>query len=76
MDSAFSHYLVPKIEKLSESDFSSLLEVMHCVKEELPLINLSDPGLIGIDVSPGDVVKIHRDVGGIKDVYYRVVTED
>ncbi len=76
MDSAFSHYLVPKIEKMSESDVSALLSGMHCVKEELPLIELSDPGLVGTEVAPGDVIKIHRDIGGIKDVYYRVVTED
>ncbi|HLD62722.1 MAG TPA: DNA-directed RNA polymerase subunit RpoH/Rpb5 C-terminal domain-containing protein [Candidatus Norongarragalinales archaeon] len=75
MDSAFTHYLVPKIAKMDEKETVELLEKMHCTKEQLPLITFSDAGLKGIEVSVGDVVKIAHDEKK-KEFYYRIVVED
>ena len=75
MDSAFSHYLAPKIEKMGENEVSSLLSTMACVKEDLPIISISDAGLNGLDVAPGDIVKVHRTYPK-KEFYYRLVTAD
>jgi len=75
MDSAFTHYLVPKMEKMDDKEIAELLEKMRCTKEELPLIEFSDAGLKGLDVSVGDVVKITRDEKK-KEFYYRIVVED
>lgn len=74
MDSAFNHYLVPKIEKVGEKELSSLLAAMHCSKEDLPLIKISDAGLKGVDVAPGDVVRVARDKSK-KELYYRLVVD-
>ncbi|MEM4254890.1 MAG: DNA-directed RNA polymerase subunit RpoH/Rpb5 C-terminal domain-containing protein [Candidatus Norongarragalinales archaeon] len=75
MDSAFTHYLVPKMEKIGDKELAELLQKMHCTKEDLPLINFSDSGLKGLEVSAGDVVKITRDEKK-KEFYYRLVVED
>ncbi len=75
MDSAFTHYLVPKIAKMDEKEVSELLEKMHCTKEQLPVIDFSDAGLKGLEASVGDVVRITRDEKK-KEFYYRLVVED
>lgn len=75
MDSAFTHYLVPKVEKMGEKELAEVLQAMRCTKEDLPLITFSDAGLKGLDVKEGDVVKIIRDEKK-KDFYYRLVVED
>ncbi|MFH1057018.1 MAG: DNA-directed RNA polymerase subunit RpoH/Rpb5 C-terminal domain-containing protein [Candidatus Micrarchaeota archaeon] len=74
MGSAFTHYLSPKIEKMDDAEVSSLLEEMHCSKQSLPLIELSDAGLVGLDAKPGEVVKIIRDEKK-KEYYYRLVVD-
>jgi len=75
MDSAFTHYLVPKMEKMEEKELAELLKIMRCSKEGLPVITFSDAGLNGLEVSVGDVVKITRDEKK-KEFYYRLVVED
>lgn len=72
MSSAFTHYLMPKIEKLSEEDQQELFKKMNCTKEDLPVIELEDAGLKGLEVQIGDVIRILRDEKN-KVYYYRMV---
>ena len=65
---------MPKIEVLGDNEVSQLLAGLNCGKQELPLIMLSDAGLKGIEVKPGDVVRITRDEKK-KFFYYRLVVE-
>lgn len=74
MDSAFNHYLVPKLEKVEEDELSSLFKSLRCTKEDLPLIKISDAGLKGVDVTPGDVVRVIRNKDK-KELYYRQVVD-
>ncbi|HIH20127.1 TPA: DNA-directed RNA polymerase subunit H [Candidatus Micrarchaeota archaeon] len=74
MSSAFTHYLMPKIEKMNDEELAELLKVLGCTKEQLPVVTLSDAGLNGLDVHIGDVVRITRD-GKRKEFYYRTVVD-
>ena len=74
MSSAFTHYLMPKIEVMAENEVSELLESLKFSKEDLPLIDLSDAGLKGFEVKPGDIVRITRDEKK-KIYYYRLVVD-
>ena len=74
MEAAFTHYLMPKIEKMSENEVSTLLGTLKCDREQFPLIELEDAGLKGIDVQPGDVIRITRNEKD-KEYYYRLVSD-
>ena len=74
MSTAFTHYLMPKIDVLAENEVSQLLQSLSCTKEDLPLILLSDAGLKGIEVKQGDIVRITRDEKK-KIYYYRQVVD-
>ena len=54
------HVLVPKHSKLSEKDKKELFERYRVTLKEMPKILINDPALIGLDVKPGDIVKIIR----------------
>ncbi len=76
-DIVASHVLVPKHIKISEKEKKEVFEKYHVSFSELPKIRLSDPALKGLDVKPGDVIKIIRNskVAG-KSVYYRGVINE
>ena len=74
MAEELTHELVPKHEKLSESEAKELLERYHVSNLELPKISRKDPGIAHLEVKSGDIVRITRvsDTAG-EAVYYRVV---
>lgn len=70
------HVLVPKHEKLTESDIDKLLQRYNIELPALPLIAPSDPALQNLNVKIGDVIKIERQSLTAGDaVYYRRVGE-
>ncbi len=68
-----AHVLVPKHVKLSEKEKAELEERVGSLSL-LPKIKHSDPALRGLDVRPGDVIKIIRPNEPVP--YYRVVVEE
>lgn len=71
------HIYVPKHEILTKEEAQGVLEEYNCQLTELPLILVSDPAIIGLDVKPGDLIKITRKSSTAgKSIYYRYVVED
>lgn len=72
---SIEHALAPKIVKASQKEVKETLENFNIAKENLPWIKLLDPGLRGIDVEFGDVVKVLRRsiITGKEEPCYRVV---
>ena len=68
------HDLVPRHEKLSDSEAASLLERYHVSHLELPKISKKDPGIAHLDAKSGDIIRVIRasDTAG-ESIYYRVV---
>ncbi len=68
------HILYFKHEVLSESEEKKLLERYKISKKELPSIKKSDPGLSGLKVKIGDIIRIKRKspTAGEHN-YYRVI---
>jgi DNA-directed RNA polymerase subunit H len=54
------HTLVPLHEKLNDKEKEQLLEEYNITVKELPKILMTDAALAGMDVKPGDVIKITR----------------
>jgi DNA-directed RNA polymerase subunit H len=68
------HVLVPKHSKLSEKEKGELFKDYKINGEELPIILKTDPAIEGLDLKPGDVIKIIRKSPTAKtSVFYRVV---
>lgn len=70
------HIYVPKHEILPKSEAQAVLDRYNCQPTELPLILESDPAIVGLDVKPGDMIKITRtsSTAGYS-IYYRYVVE-
>lgn len=66
----------PKHEVLSAQDKARILEQYRVTEEEMPKIKKSDPGLDGLEVVVGDLIKITRKspTAGMA-VFYRIVIE-
>jgi len=71
-----NHELIPKHTKLSDSEKQKILGFYNITINELPSIFITDPALEGLDVKPGDAIKIERTspTAG-KIVFYRGVVE-
>ena len=68
------HILIPKHTKLTEKEKQELFEKYGLTLRQMPNIHLKDPGLEGINVKPGDVVKIERKSPTAKEtIFYRSV---
>lgn len=69
-----TNFLIPKHEKLSESEVVQLLEKYSLKdKSSLPKIRQDDAALAGLEVSVGDVIVITRKSFAGDNKYYRVV---
>jgi len=68
------HVLIPKHEKLNDSEKKAVLELYGITEKELPLISVSDPALAEMKVKTGDVIKIERNspTAGVS-IFYRSV---
>lgn len=72
-----NHIYVPKHEILTVEEAKQVLEQYNCQPTELPLILVSDPAIVGLDVKPGDMIKITRKSSTAgESIYYRYVVED
>jgi DNA-directed RNA polymerase subunit H len=70
------HSLVPKHQKLSDSEKNKLLDEYHIEIKSLPKISKEDPAVAILNAQAGDVIKIERDsLTAGKTIYYRVVIE-
>lgn len=68
------HELVPKHEVMAKKEKEALLKKLRIKDRDLPKITSDDPALIGMEVKPGDVIKITRESQTAGHVfYYRVV---
>ncbi|RMF05024.1 DNA-directed RNA polymerase subunit H [Candidatus Woesearchaeota archaeon] len=69
------HSLIPEHKKLSEKEKKELLEKHGISVYELPNILASDPALRGMDVKPGDIIRIKRKspTAGVTYAYRGVV---
>ncbi|MBD3313441.1 DNA-directed RNA polymerase subunit H [Candidatus Woesearchaeota archaeon] len=68
------HILVPKHAKLSDKEKKEVLERYNASERELPKILQSDSGIMNLNASAGDVIKITRDSPTAGEItYYRVV---
>jgi DNA-directed RNA polymerase subunit H len=68
------HVLVPKHTKLSEKEKGELFKKYNIGIESLPIILKTDPAIEGIELKPGDVIKIVRRSATAKTaIFYRVV---
>ncbi len=69
----FGHFLVPKMEILSEIGKKNLLKKYNVSETNLPKMKSSDPAAKKLKAIPGNVVKIEREDPTAKYNYYRLV---
>ncbi len=70
-----SHFLVPEMKVVSDSEKSKLLAKFGIDESQLPKMSSRDPEAVVLKAVPGNVVKIERDDGTGKYTTYRVVVE-
>ncbi|MFA5246486.1 MAG: DNA-directed RNA polymerase subunit RpoH/Rpb5 C-terminal domain-containing protein [Candidatus Micrarchaeia archaeon] len=75
---SFKHIFVPKHEVASQKEVDEMCKKYGITVDKLPLIKLTDPALEGLEVVPGQVIKVMRKsaVTGKEESYYRKVVED
>ncbi|MEM0243451.1 MAG: DNA-directed RNA polymerase subunit H [Candidatus Aenigmatarchaeota archaeon] len=71
----FNYFLSPKYSILSEEEKNELLKKLGAKLSQLPKIFIDDPAVKALGAKVGDVIKIERDILGLKSIYYRVVVE-
>ncbi|MGI0141292.1 MAG: DNA-directed RNA polymerase subunit RpoH/Rpb5 C-terminal domain-containing protein [Candidatus Micrarchaeales archaeon] len=71
---SYENLLVPKHEILSDAEARKALNELKTTAEKLPRILSDDPALGG-KAKIGQIVRIHREEGGSKYSYYRIVIE-
>ena len=70
-----SHFLVPEMKVLSESEKSKLFSKFGIDEKQLPRMTSRDPAAEALKAVAGNVVRIERDDGTGKYTTYRVVVE-
>ena len=66
---------MPKHELVKEEEVNEILGKFGITKEQLPKIKEWDPAIAELGAKEGDIVRIHRDEGGVINTYYRVVVK-
>jgi len=69
----FGHFLVPKMELISETEKKNLLKKYGIGESSLPKMKGNDPAAKKLNAKPGDVVRIEREDPTAKYNYYRLV---
>jgi DNA-directed RNA polymerase subunit H len=69
-----NHVLVPKHEIMTKTEAMKVLKEYGCKPEQLPLIFVTDPAIMGQGAVPGNVIRIIRKspTAG-ESIYYRYV---
>ena len=68
------HDLIPKHSKITDKEKKQLIEKYSISSlKEFPKILKNDPGLQGLNVKVGDIIKITRHSPTGESTYYRVV---
>ncbi|MEM5833619.1 MAG: DNA-directed RNA polymerase subunit H [Candidatus Aenigmatarchaeota archaeon] len=70
-----NHFLSPKYSILSENEKEELLKKYNVKLSQLPKIFVDDPVVKALGAKVGDIIKIERNILGIRSIYYRVVVE-
>ncbi|MCI0504307.1 DNA-directed RNA polymerase subunit H [Candidatus Micrarchaeota archaeon] len=70
-----SHFLVPEMKVLSDSEKAKLFAKFGIDEHKLPRMPSKDPGAMALKAAPGNVIRIERDDGTGKYTTYRVVVE-
>ncbi len=70
-----SHFLVPEMKVLSDSEKSKLLSKFGIDETQLPKMPAKDQAAAALKAVPGNIVRIERDDGTGKYTTYRVVVE-
>ena len=70
-----SNFLLPKHEIISGDERAAMLKKFLIGSESVPKINSDDPGLEGLNVKVGDLIKITRNDQTGKNDYFRLVVE-
>ncbi|MBU5682500.1 MAG: DNA-directed RNA polymerase subunit H [Candidatus Aenigmatarchaeota archaeon] len=70
-----NHFLSPKYSILSENEKEELLRKYNVKLSQLPKIFVDDPVVKTLGAKVGDIIKIERNILGIRSIYYRVVVE-
>lgn len=68
-----SYHLVPKMEKLSESEKNRILKKFNITSDQLPKMKHNDPAIVALGAEAGDVIKIEREGKTGKYLAYKVV---
>lgn len=69
-----THILVPKHVKMTPEEIDVLMRQYNLDKKQLPKIKKTDPGLAGLDVEKGDIIKIVRKSPTVgESFFYRIV---
>jgi DNA-directed RNA polymerase subunit H len=70
------HIYQPKHEIMPRKEAEEVLKRYNTKPSQLPYILIEDKGLEGLDVRPGDIIKItRRSPTAGESVYYRYVVE-
>jgi DNA-directed RNA polymerase subunit H len=70
------HIYQPKHEIVPRKEAEEVLKRYNTKPSQLPYILIEDKGLEGLDVRPGDIIKItRRSLTAGESVYYRYVVE-
>jgi DNA-directed RNA polymerase I, II, and III subunit RPABC1 len=70
-----SHFLVPEMKILSDSEKTKLLSKFGINENQLPKMPSGDQAAMALKAVPGNVIRIERDDGTGKYTTYRVVIE-
>ncbi len=70
-----SHFLVPEMKILSDSEKAKLYAKFGIDEHKLPRITSKDPEVVALKAVLGNVIRIERDDGTGKYTTYRVVVE-
>lgn len=74
---SFKHLFVPEHVVCSQKEVDEVCQKYGITVDRLPRIKTTDAGLSGLEVAPGQVVKVLRTspVTGKEEPYYRIVID-
>lgn len=68
-----SHVLVPEMKVLSESEKKKILEKFEITEDQLPQLVSSDPAVVALKATTGDIVRIKREDPTGKYLAYKII---